>query len=260
MIITPIADVLKMEDGDIVKAVQGVIQAVYETKSGDGAHGHYTIQSIKLRQNGADIKVKFFTFGQEIPKSYKGQSIVLEARKSDRGYTGIKVKVDRYKSKKDGRDVVETYLHVTSSATLTIAGSDAESPRDDNEPPPTQTRSASPQSQQTQAPRQDNRTQEGQIAKIKKTLARSANLYVMCLDSADYVNECYAAKHGGESMDVELYSACVAQIFAEAKSSGLVVETPIFEMRKSAAGSSETNNSNPDDDGYDPDPESDREQ
>jgi len=64
-------------------------------------------------------------------------------------------------------------------------------------------------------------------------------------------------------MDVELYSACVAQIFAEAKSSGLVVETPIFDMRKSAVGSTgsnDANNGNPDDDGYDPDPESDREQ
>lgn len=223
----------------IVYAFEGVVSKVFDRKTGQNSNGDWSIQSLMVKDpTGAEIKVMLKdreAFGYGV-----GTAIRLEAKQSDKGFSGLYAEDDDYKGK------VTRLIKVTPSAMLC---------RLDGAAPAAQPQQAAPQAQparqgqgwdepapQTQPYRQTPQAAQhvanaqGQAAShgttpigVKRTMIQIANLYLESLLATRYVAETYKEKTGMDMSDAQR-QACASSIFIKADRLNLHAEMPQTKM------------------------------
>ena len=196
MQVTKISELAAMEDEQLVMAITGTVDAVYEENTGvnDKTGKDWKSQAFILK-DGKD-KCRVTLFNQDpIHPSQRGKAIYICSTQGAKGWTGIKV--GTYNKKKQ--------LTVSESAEITFPGQE---PAQQTQPPAQQQSSAPaksdpPQQNQAQvnqqAPAKPTRTFEEEreagfkegVRKARIFLGRQANGYVLCLAAGHHVAEQY---------------------------------------------------------------------
>lgn len=96
--------------GEQISAVSGVIEAVYNPKTGSGQYGPWSLQDAVLKDDSGKITVTFASFNDM--KRLKGLQITISAKQGDKGLSGLIVKENEHNGKKYIK------LHITGSALI----------------------------------------------------------------------------------------------------------------------------------------------
>lgn len=216
----------KMAD-EPVFLVEATVKNVGKYISGKSARGDYSFQSVIIT-DGRDEFRAVFKDRKELPRNVEGKKLQFLAHHGDRGWTGLKMKMDEnYKTKE-----MELVLWVTGTAQVVGAPNaqdDAGGYRGDNppqddggyqsdpEPPrqqaparppqaPTQSRPSSPPSAPQSAPQAarepENRpsrqtlTHEQAIIAAKKHIGQNRNVYLLCMRAARSLCMDFSAETG----------------------------------------------------------------
>ena len=116
-----ISDILKYPDGAKVEAVEGVLTAVYDIKSGTVRSGQrageeWQVQNFVIRgDDGSEVKVTTFEPMFFFEKTAKGKRIKIESSRGQKGLAGVVTKHNSYRNKL-GKDVQEVTLSLTDNA------------------------------------------------------------------------------------------------------------------------------------------------
>lgn len=240
MRIIPLADALKMEDGEKVTAVCVKVDAIWDRKTGTNANGEWSLQNVTVqdpKNPKITMKVKFGNV-DPIPKVWKGKQIMIACTKSDKhGLVGVVVKDDSY-TDKSGNEVNQKILSVTKAAEYgpaeqlgTGGGSQASEPENgggddqpagdgDDTPPPAPAKKDPP-------PNQAGRG----FPAIKALAKEKANLYLIALEAVGYVSECNKIKTGKE-LTLEQQQTATASIYISLERSGGADVVPTTDFRE----------------------------
>lgn len=113
--ILTVKDVEGMDDGDIVKCIQGTITAIYEAKKGDT----YEYQNGLLKDATGTVAICFSKCSQ--PLSAKGREVILTSHKTEKfGWQGVKIEDQRFE--KEGKQVTKRVLKITPTASIEYQG------------------------------------------------------------------------------------------------------------------------------------------
>lgn len=212
---------LELSTGELVPSIRAVVSDIGRRYSGTNDHGDWSLQNITLKDGvtGQTIKAKV-NDREEIPASWKGGTVLMSCKNSDKGLTGLKIDEDDYRGKKS------KVIKVTPSATI-LPDNGSAAPVTPQAAPAPQAATVTPQTALApQAPPADvpaathehSSSHDGNgdpVKAARKSLARAANLYVLCMDAGTYVKEQLKARHSVEMTDAQ-YQACVSALFINA--------------------------------------------
>lgn len=207
---------LELSTGELVPSIRAVVSDIGKRYSGTNDHGDWSLQNITLKDGvtGQTIKAKV-NDREEIPASWKGGTVLMVCKNSDKGLTGLKIDEDDYRGKKS------KVIKVTPSATIMPDGaSGATTPPAPQAAPPAQpvtppARTTEVPAATQEAPPSHDGNGNDPVKVARKALARAANLYVLCTDAGSYVKEQLKARHAVEMTDAQ-YQACVSALFINA--------------------------------------------
>lgn len=216
-----------MDDKELIRATAGVLTAVYKGKQGHKANGDpYSIQNATLKDNTGSITLFIKDREEDIPLSWRGKRVIIEAYESDRGYVGVYAHDDTYKMDKGKSETPERMIRTTKTAQIYLEN-EAEGKEREPEPPPKKAastaQSAPPEKKQREAaPPQTKEeleaVQHRAVLTAKKNLAKAANLYCLALDVVDKVIGPHWCELTGDGhMPLELVQQAVGSVFITAR-------------------------------------------
>lgn len=116
--VTKVRELKSHADEQQVLCVRGTVTKLYDRKSGDGAKGPWSFQNFTLK-DGEDLFPVTLNNRDALPKNYKDKLVQISCRQGDKGWTGVKVKLNEYDNK-DGDKVSTLTLWVTKSAEIEL--------------------------------------------------------------------------------------------------------------------------------------------
>lgn len=239
MIVTPLADVLQMQDGQLIGAIRATIKNVYARNSGTNSHGDWTLQNIVLKDAAGTEMKCVLKDRDELPKTEKGKEIVIESHFGDRGQSGIKANDNEWPkgSKKITREV-----YVTPSANITVGGQATESAAPASQPP-----QATPQAQAPTQPAQRATTpgtgtsapaaaknvtgpsHAEELKKLRAFLGSRGNGWALCRLTAEHKAKQLTDKLG-HPVPEEAIQAATASLFISAERAGYFDTLPSTDL------------------------------
>lgn len=207
MLVLNVSQVIATDEGAVVNATKGVLVNVYPsnpvTREVDGVSTQGSLQNAELKDETGTIKVVFSD--REDLRPLKGKTVYILAKKGARGFTGTKRKLDTF------RNANKPALWVYDQATVTQDAPDGKEPPADTAPAPGATKAAT-SSAPARQPANPNEAPEDKAAReqaeanakarafalARISIAKSANLMLLCLNAADYVASQYEDKHEGK--------------------------------------------------------------
>lgn len=204
MRIIPLSEVLEMSDGETLVAISGKIADVYKANKGTNSKGDYSLQNVTLEQAGTKIRLLLSNHDTEIPNSWKGKKITIEAHKNDKGkWTGLYVFDDTYKVDKGEAKTPERRIKVTSTAIISEDGVNEErgggSPEDQEPHRPARQpqREQADFKQEAQRPASESHHRPSGMAEIVKAADQIATLQLVAICAVEsYVRPYIKAKTG----------------------------------------------------------------
>lgn len=224
---TPIPQILDMPDGATVYLVHGRIKTVQKRHTGTVSKGPRTgepwaIQNLTIEYNGATIDVMVNDREDEIPKSWQGRMVRLEAYHGEKGWSGLYAFDDTYKNKTTRK------LKVTGTGEVALLDGEPavegsapseqhyqqqpqrQAPQQQSPQQPPAQRQAHPQ--QRQQPPADDAAAAAANEKLRLREAKAkatqiANLQLLCLNRvADYVAPRFKERSGRELSMQEIHA------------------------------------------------------
>ncbi len=137
----PLSEVLKMDAGESVVQTKGLLEKVFERKTGTNKNGEWSLQNAVLKDGGSEIKICLSGRAAGELEPLKGREIWLISNKSEKhGLTGLKVEDNNW-TDKSGNAHSDKIIKVTASAviarsdTAQAAANTESSPDDDDQVP-----------------------------------------------------------------------------------------------------------------------------
>ena len=97
---TPLPDVAELPDSALVYRCIGILKNVYPRKSGESAKGPWALQNLELADsNGFTLPVVLKDHDSEVPKTWKGREVMLEAYQGEKAWSGCYAFDDDYNGK-----------------------------------------------------------------------------------------------------------------------------------------------------------------
>lgn len=204
--VSTIAEVIAMDNDDIIKIVRGTIKKRFERKSGKNDKGDWSFENLKLSDGKDEIDVSLK--GREpLPSIFKvGSRIVISAHQGEKGWTGVKA-VDE---EVNGSTIRKIRVTPTGDVELENSGSaPAEDDGGDESPAPqSKTSAPAPKPAPTQKPasqRVGPKLMISQISSLYLYAHRASKLLKNAIESDDK-----------RIMDIEEFTAMRASIFIQA--------------------------------------------
>lgn len=259
-----------MDVGEVIPSTAGVVKYIDKVYSGTGGKDNtpWTVQNVTLSDNGSEINVAVWN-REELPQTWRNKRMVLSSRpkKTGTGFVGLK----RDENKKKGTPAIncanDAEIAGEDGAQTTTAPSQANSPQgkpapgrenlakqgfyqavdkannstqhhapSDNDGPPLDAydnQAPAGRTQAPDAPPEDRPAPQPQInlASAKQKLNQMANLYLLCMDAADYVASENKAQTNIQ-MTNEHYQACVSTLFIQAEKYHIHTMVPTGKLPK----------------------------
>lgn len=130
--VTKVSALKSHDDEQQVLCVRGIVTKLYDRKAGEGTKGPWSFQNFTLK-DGEDLFPVTLNNRDALPKNFKDKLVQISCRQGDKGWTGVKVKLNEYDGK-DGEKVSNLVLWVTKSAEIELLDESASRPAD-SEPP-----------------------------------------------------------------------------------------------------------------------------
>ena len=129
-----IKDIYASEDDQPIFAIRGKLTKLFPQKTNPGPKGDWTAQQGEIEDATGKIGIKIIG-KDELPQDLRGKNLCILCHKGDKGWTGVKAKINTYQPEKYGA----MYLHVTSTAEIEVIGSGSQV-----EQPPAKGKTAKP--------------------------------------------------------------------------------------------------------------------
>lgn len=116
---TPIPDIYELPAEAVIYCLQGTIKQIFGRKDGTIGKGPnkgkpWALQNITITDGHSDIEVQLKDGQPEIPKSWMGRGILIEAHQGDKGWTGVYAVDDDY------TDPATRKVKVTSTGAVSL--------------------------------------------------------------------------------------------------------------------------------------------
>lgn len=179
-----------MDPGETIPAISGTIKTILAHKSGTNEFGDWSIQFLRIADSaGNEIKVKIGN-RDEIPKSWKGETIYFEAGKDDKGnLVDLKRGAESYKGN------TEAIIDVRGRSTMEVAGGSSQEAQDrpESSSRPQQAALSRPTQQDEPKPQAKAQTTQSKDLnadrEVKIAAARLKNLCVLSRKAAVQARE-----------------------------------------------------------------------
>lgn len=213
-----LANVLEFEDGMVVPDVSGLVEAVYEEKTGGEGDKAWRKQDLKLVDGNASCYVNIWDPKVAL-EGFKGKRITLSSKKNKGKLDGLKVEV--YNGKKK--------LVLGRSGGISIEGATEEPSTD----------APAPQ-EGASAPKAGSRVEYDSAARYepktaKQLLYQSSQAYLDVVAAANHVR-----KQALEQFEIAIapdhFQALCATLFIKLDKSGFVATYPTHAPKKEEAG------------------------
>lgn len=220
-------DLLQKQDGEQVIMAAGKLKCLWDYKTGTSTKGAskgkpWMLQNGVLQgDDGAEIPIKF-DGRSEIPANWRGKKIIVSSVKGDKGFTGVKMVIDReaLTVKVTASAKVELGEDAPASAPTPAPAPSATEPVDDGppveEPPPSTAYPVEPPK---------GKDPEKELASLKKDAFKVGLAYVLATDTAVYCAEQMLERHGREMSDAH-FQACVSTVFIALDRRGAIDRIP----------------------------------
>ena len=245
MIVFNVGQLIEASDGSVPEAFKGQLTQLYPQKK-VGADNNL-MQKGKLSGGGHSIEIVFM--GREDMMEFKGAEIYVTAKKGTRGLMGTKRKDNEYQGK------VTPQIWVYEAADIACeegsGGGDTQETQEPAQRQPAQRPAASSQQRQpaqNQRPASNARPAQGStqrpangaadpktaVDKIRLDLLRMANLMILCLDAATYVEDVYDEENPEMQMTGEQFQGITTTFFIQAARDGALAKMPTKNIRELA--------------------------
>jgi hypothetical protein len=248
--VTPVAEIDQMEPEQEILLLRGKIGQLFDSKRGDNEHGPWSFQRGTLKDASGERKFVLKNRSTDIPKQWRGQEVVIEAHKTDKGYSGI------YTMDDDFRGKTTRCIKVTETAAIYLA--DIHAAAAAPPPKPAQTPSgngqsgaqaprgdvgtAAPVSNHTAAPSDRIARQRHAVIDAKRKAARLANLFTIAVDAVENVIVPHWDEVIGKgTMPDEQHQGAVATLFIAMQRDGAHDDLPLKPLAEFMAEADKNN-------------------
>ena len=185
-----IADVLQLEDKELIPSIKGTVKVVFDRKSGTSAKGPWSVQGFVLSQGDEEITCGAWNMDDDL-KALKGSEVTLSCWKGDKGLSGVYAQDDEYNGN------ITRKIRLTKTAQIAVNGSVSpqESPK----------ASAAPKTPATKRNPVKGGTAPLDELAVRKNLNQLANFDLQCGVAADYTRR--KMKERGLEMTAEEFQA-----------------------------------------------------
>jgi hypothetical protein len=240
--ITPVAEIDQLEDGQEIILLKGRVVQMYDAHRGEDAEtgNRWSFQRFTLKDDTGTRSVLLKNRDDDLPKSYRGKEIVIEAHKGDKGWSGVYAFDDTDKKGKTTRIV-----KVTPTAQIYLAEAGPTPPA--QEPPPPQQATTTAQVVTPPPPTTTNgqdkvALQTRAVLDAKIAAARLANLFTIAVDVVEAVvhphfEEMYP--EAPSAMTAEQHQAAIGHIFGSLQRNGMADGLPVKPLAEFMAGAKE---------------------
>lgn len=241
MQIRALADVLRMQDGEPISAVQGTVKSIFKRNAGENSHGPWSMQNLVIHDGATEMKV-VIKDRDALPTNLKGKQLRIESNLGDRGMTGMKANDNEYPK---GSNKFTREVYVTPSAHIYIDNAPYGGAKNYVAPPTTQSQQQpqqQPPQQQHQPPAQQQQQpantasrgtnhagNEEAVNQFRTFLARRANGWALCrivaVKKAQQVKEVT-----GSEVPEDAIQAATASLFISADRGGMLDNFPSSDL------------------------------
>ena len=221
MKVSSISELTNSSEEFVPESFRANVKKVYEAKEGEGEHGPWRIQPALVTDGTNDIRIVFSGRNAYAPSDIEGTEIYAKAKKTKKGhYSGLKLKIGTWQDKTKKELFIYEYADVSfgdeekGSAIIDKGGISTEEK-------PKSTSSTDNQSDSFE----EFEAQENATDAVRKNVAQSANMMLVCLDAARYVKQQFEGKHDTE-MTPEQFQAIASSLFINADKRGLISSMP----------------------------------
>ena len=210
---TPISSLPALPNGTKVLSVAGRLVAIKRRKTGEGSYGPYSFQDATLQSEDGVVKYPVVFNNHPDYAGCEGRVVTLSCTQTAHGIMGVKI---------TEREDYVTHLPVnvlwvtkTASVLFAPAVEDfAEGTIPEEEP-------VMPE------PTNNSKTEKAAaVETARRELAKTANLYILCLMATEYVAQTHKDENG-EEMSKEQKQACTSTLFISAEKKGLAHALPV---------------------------------
>ncbi len=196
-------------------------------KTGKNIGGTWIIQNLVLTDGQTEIDVAVKDREEEIPQSWKGREIMLEAHKGDRGYTGL------YAIDDDFGDKITRKIKCTPTCIISLVeGGELPPAKQQHQAPAKTTPAPAAKQQQQSAPAQkpaaqkpEGKTEKSDLREATEKCVQIANLQLLCLNTVHtYVVERF------KDLDVRDVAGLAMNMIIEMKRTMGVSKMPTHRM------------------------------
>lgn len=125
--------IMESGEGEIIKAIEGKIVAVYDPTEREGKFGPYSVQDIKVETDSGEIACTLWNI--VVGKNEKGKRFTATCQKGKGGLGGIEYKIESWDDKKTGETRYKECLHIRDKARFEIHGANGEQPKQSSQRP-----------------------------------------------------------------------------------------------------------------------------
>jgi hypothetical protein len=237
--ITPVAEIDQLEDGQEIILLKGRVVQMYDAHRGEDAEtgNRWSFQRFTLKDDTGTRSVLLKNRDDDLPKSYRGKEIVIEAHKGDKGWSGVYAFDDTDKKGKTTRIV-----KVTPTAQIYLAEAGPTPPA--QEPPAAQAPSGVNHKPAAAGPPPVTATNGGDkvalqtraVLDAKIAAARLANLFIIAVDVVEAVVVPHFEADNGEPINAEQHQAAIGHIFGCLQRDRMADGLPVKPLAEFMAG------------------------
>ncbi len=194
MKLTSIQEVIAQDEDTPVLGVQGRIVTIYDPREKHGgpeSTDYWKFQHLVIQDpSDTDQAIKVTLVKREtLGREWKGELIHFASAKGKNGWTGVKVKLDKYVDKMTGKEIQTKVLWVTATAQISkgYRNDEAEAKADLDEQLLGPQHVGKPETVKADHPKvfspREN-LEQGDLLKSRKIVARSGNLWGLAMRAA----------------------------------------------------------------------------